>query len=198
MASVRERGIAGNTRSAGDTKKPVVPPAIGGGTSDIHSVVNSTTEKSPGPSVENPAIGEGTKAVHRIATGAKGNSAGPSQPERQTENPGKIPNNSSDEERDKPFDTDYGQAVEPPQAKGRGDPKQKKQPQARYENKGSPEELAKTQPPPTTTRILAEKRSHQLRWISIRFTSTTILFTIWFIELRWSSSWTSRGHPINA
>ena len=124
MANVRERGVTGNTRSASGTKKPVVQPSIGGGTSDVHSVVDSTTEKYPGPSVEKRAMDRGTKTVHSVAAGDKGNSAGPSKPKRQTENPWKIPNtNSSDDEWDKLFDTDDEQAVEPPQAKRRGNPK---------------------------------------------------------------------------
>ena len=134
MANVRERIITGNTRSASGTKNPVMQPAIGGGINDVHLVVNITTNTAPGPSVEKPAIDGGKNVVHRVVAGDKGNYAGPSKPERRTENPGKIPtNNSSDDEEDEPFDTDDGQAVEPPQVEERGDPKQKIQPRAGHE-----------------------------------------------------------------
>ena len=51
MANVRDRGVAGNTRSASGTMKPVDQPAINGGTGNVHSVAAiATTNPLPHPS----------------------------------------------------------------------------------------------------------------------------------------------------
>ena len=46
MTNVRDRGVAGNTRSASGTMKPVDQPAIPGGTGDVHSVAVIAMDKS--------------------------------------------------------------------------------------------------------------------------------------------------------
>ena len=123
MANVPKRGIAGNTRSSSGMKKPVEKPAIGGGTSDVHRIAESATEKSAGPSVEKSAVGGGTNPVRRVAAGAKRNSAGPSKPKRQTENSWKLPNNnSSDDEGTNPLIQTIGKPLNRRRQKGEGIP----------------------------------------------------------------------------